>query len=359
MSEQLATSPAEAATGPETAASTGPGPRVPVTPGGLSALLGQLRLSRYSGVVLFALVFATFAIWTPDTFLTAATWKSIASAQALTAILALALLFPLAAGVFDLSAAQNMGFCAIVCTALMVYQPHLGVVPAILITLVIGSLVGAFNGILVSRIGVDSFIATLGTTSLLAAGAQIIGGGEYIEGFPSAFMSIASPAPFGVPVVLFYLLGLAVIAWYVLEHTPLGRRVYATGAGSDAARLAGVRTSRLVFGSFVVCGFGAALAGVLMASTLGTVNEGLGPQYLLPAFAAVFLGTTQLKPGRFNVWGTILAIYLLGTGVQGLQLVGGSAWVTELFNGVALIGAVSIAIVIERRRGSREKALAA
>ena len=112
---------------------------------------------------------------------------------------------------------------------------------------------------------------------------------------------------------------------------------------------AGVRTSRHLFLSFVITGFGAGLAGVLIAAKIGSVGPDIGPAYLLPAFAACFLGTTQLKPGRFNVWGTVLAIFLLATGVKGLQLVGGQQWITDAFNGVALIAAVSIAVVAARR----------
>jgi ribose transport system permease protein len=325
------------------------------TPHGLASLLGQLQPGRFSGVVIFAVIFATFAIWVPDTFLTAVTWKNVAAGQAVIAVLALAVLLPLAAGVFDLSAAQNLGFSAVVCGALMVHEPHASIPVAIVLTLLIGASIGAFNGFLVAIVGLDSFIATLGTSSLLVAGSSIVAGSDYIGPFPSGFSKLTSGQPLGIPVIAIYAVVLAAVVWYVLEHTPLGRRIYATGANRDAARLSGIRTVRFTFWSLVVCGAMASLAGVLLASNLGTVNSTFGPQYLLPAYAAAFLGTTQLKPGRFNAWGTILAILLLGTGVQGLQLVGGHLWVTDLFNGAALIIAISAALIIERLRGRREK----
>jgi ribose transport system permease protein len=212
---------------------------------------------------------------------------------------------------------------------------------------------------LVAVVGVNSFIATLGTSSLLMAVAELVGQGNYVGPFPTAFADLTSSNPGGVPMITIYLFVLAVGLWYVLEHSPIGRRFYATGANLDAARLAGVRTNRYVFVSFVICGLGAGAAGVLLASSLTTVDQTIGSTYLLPPYAAAFLGATQLKPGRFNVWGTIVALFLLGTGVQGLQLAGAEPWVTDLFDGVALISAVSIAVFVEKGRGRDEKRRAA
>lgn len=324
-------------------------------------LLGSVPLGKYSGVLIFGLIILVFGIWTPDTFLTMTNLRSVLASQAIVAILAIGLLFPLAAGAFDLSAAVNLGFCAVLCGSLMT-EAGMPVVVAAVITVCAGAAVGAFNGVLVAVVGIDSFIATLGTTSLLTAGSQIIAGGTYIGPFPDSFSRLTSGEVLTLPVIVVYLLVFALTAWYALEHTPLGRRIYAIGANAEAARLTGVNTSRLVFGSLVTSGLTAGVAGVLLASTLGSVSASLGPEYLLPAFAAAFLGTTQLKPGRFNVWGTMLAIFLLGTGVQGLQLVGGAVWVTALFNGVALIVAVGAVLMLRRiqeRRANIRSARAA
>jgi ribose transport system permease protein len=323
-------------------------------PGPLVEILRRLRLGRFSGLGVWALFIVVFGLWVPDLFLTDSTVKTVLASQAITAILALAVVAPLACGVFDLSSAQLLGACALVCGALMSRAPHLSPVWAIIVTLGFGAAAGMANGALVAGVGVNSFIATLGTSSLLIALVQGIGGGDYVGPFPESFTQIVAFQVLGVPAVAVYLLVIAVAAWYVLEHTPIGRKTHATGANSEAARLAGVRTRTYVFTAFVVSGVGAAIAGILLAATVNSVNETTGGGYLLPAYAAAFLGTTQVKPGRFNVWGTLLAIYMLGTGIQGLQLVGGQQWVTNVFNGVALIGAVSFAIVLERRRGRRE-----
>jgi len=311
-----------------------------------------LQLSRFSGLYVWAAFILIFAVWVPDTFLTAATAKSIAGDQAIATILSLGVLFTLACGEFDLSIAQNLGLSATVAGALMA-KSGVSPVVAIVVTLVAGATIGAVNGGLVAVVGVNSFIATLGTTSVLLALTEIVSDNQFIGPVPDSFRRIASGEALGVPSVTIYCLVLAALAWYVLEHTPVGRRIYATGGGADAARLAGVRTTRYVFCTFVASGVIASVAGVLVVAKIGSVSPDIGPPYLLPAFAACFLGITQLKPGRFNVWGTVLALYLLATGVKGLQLVGGQLWITDLFNGVALVGAVSLARYGEKRRVRR------
>src|SRR6185437_3076094 len=119
-----------------------------------------------------------------------------------------------------------------------------------------------------------------------------------------------------------------------------GRRLYATGGGRQVANLAGIRTSAYVICSFIASATIAAAAGILVVASVGTGSTEVGPSYLLPAFAAGFLGATQFRPGRYNVWGTVLAVYLLATGVKGLVLMGAAVWVPEMFNGFALLVAV-------------------
>lgn len=310
------------------------------------------QLSRVTGLLLWAVFIAYFAIRVPSTFLTSATFNSIAGDQAVTVILALGLLVTLAAGQFDLSAAQNLGLCAAIAGELMV-RHHMNPVLASVITLAIGAVIGLINGVLVAIIGVNSFIATLGMSSVLLAFTEQISNDQFIGPVPKSFQKIAAHSVLGVPIAAVYALVLAVLVWYTLEHTPLGRRTYAVGANPDAARLAGVRTPRYVIGSFVVTAVFAAVAGLLVTAKIGEIAPTLGPSYMLPAFAACFLGTTQLKLGRFNVWGAVIALYLLATGVKGLQLIGSQLWVTDLFNGVALIAAVSVAVLSGKRRPRR------
>jgi ribose transport system permease protein len=305
-------------------------------------------VGRYSGLFFLAVIIVVFSIWVPSTFLSATTFKGILGDQAITLVLALGLLFSLAAGQYDLSCAQNLGLSAVLCASLIVDR-HVPWVLASLITLVVGALIGALNGALVV-LGVDSFIATLGMSSVLLALSAQLSGGVFIGPMPDSFQRMTTTSFWNVPLVAGYAVAVAFLIWYALEHTPAGRRTYAAGANPDAARLAGVRTAAYIFSSLVISGLVSAFAGVLVASKVGSISGAVGPPYLLPAIAACLLGTTQIKVGRFNVWGTVLAIVLLATGIKGVQLVGGQVWLTDLFNGLALIGAVSIAVMARKRR---------
>jgi ribose transport system permease protein len=311
----------------------------------------SLRLGRFSGVYLWLLFIAVYAVWIPDTFLTATTAQTIASEQAITLVLALAALITLSAGQFDLSIAQNLGFGAALCIVLL----EGGTAPMIAVALTIAACtaVGVVNAGLVALLGIESLIATLGMSSVLLALTGIVTDNEYVGPAPPSFSNFVSHQPLGVPILAVYALGAAIVVWYALEHTPMGRRIYATGANAETARLAGVRTRRYVAGSLIVAGLISGIAAVLLAARLGTVSPQIGPPYLLPTFAAVFLSATQIKPGRFNVWGMVLALYLLGTGVKGLVLAGGQLWITDLFNGVALLAAVGLALFFQRRREAR------
>ena len=150
----------------------------------LRSVIGHAHLARVSGVYLLGVFILVFAVWVPGTFLTGATVKSVLGAQAITGIAALAVMFPLVAGVFDLSVAQNLGLSAVVCGALMTWS-HVNPLFAVLITLAMGAGVGLINGVLVARIGVNSFITTLGMTSVLLAATEGIARGEYLGPFPS------------------------------------------------------------------------------------------------------------------------------------------------------------------------------
>ena len=310
--------------------------------------LPGLGVDRFSGLYVWGALVLVFGIWMPDLFLTADNARIVAGDQAITAMLALALIVPLAAGVFDLSIAAVLGFTSVV---VVWYQSHghsplVGAVLAILL----GTLVGAVNGFVVVRLHVDSFIATLAMSSILAAGAYwVTNGQQIVEGISPTFVEFGTAQWLGIPVPVYYMVALALALWVFLEFRPGGRYLYAVGGNPQAARLAGLRVDRIMFGSLVASATIAAFAGVVLAAKLGTGNPTSGPAYLLPAFSAVFLGATQIKAGRLNVPGTLVAIYLLATGVKGLQLAGAPVYLNDLFNGLALILAVALAARTHRR----------
>lgn len=302
-----------------------------------AALLG---VKRIGGVYILIALGAIFTGLTPN-FLTVENLRTILGNEAVTAIMAMGLTIPLAAGVFDLSIGASMGLGGVVVSKLLV-SAHMDPVLAVIVTLVVAASIGIVNGILVVGFNINAFIATLGMNSVLSALIVITSGNNDILGIPPSFrvISTASVGTLAIPII--YVAVLGVVVWYVLQRTPAGRRMYATGGNVQLARLAGVQTTSYIFVSFVCSAVAAAFAGILVTANVGTGDPTLGPSYLLPAFAACFLGATQFFPGRFNVWGTVLAVYLLATGVQGLVLLGAPFWVNELFNGAALIIAVGI-----------------
>ena len=303
----------------------------------------NLGLDRFSGIYLFVIIMIIFGLWAPSTFLTMSTLHSVAAEQAISAMVALAVLIPLAANQFDLSVGATANVTGIVASQLQVNN-HWNLVPAILVALGIGVLVGVVNAVVVTVLRVSSFIATLATGSILAAALIMVTGNAQPQPVVSnVWNDLTQIDVGGFQIVVLYMIVLAVIIWWWLDHTPSGRYIYATGNNADAARLSGVRTTRWVFVTLVASGGISGLAGILYISLTGP-SISFGPALLLPAFAAVFLGSTQLQPGRFNVWGTLIAIYVLAAGIEGLQLVSGQAWLSDLFDGVALIIAVAVSV---------------
>ncbi len=298
---------------------------------------------RFSGVYLWVLFIVVFGIWVPSEFLTTSTLHSVAAQQAVTGMIALAVLIPLCAGLYDLSVGATANVSGIL-TVVLMNNHHWAVVPAILAGVVIGFAIGGVNSFVVVKLGVNSFIATLGMSSILSAVLVIISSNSQpLPPTSTAWNNFTQTTVFGFQIVVLYLIILAFVLWWLLAHTPVGRYLYAIGGNTEAARLSGVRINRWSTLAFLLSGTIAGLAGVMFSSLNGP-SLNFGATLLLPAFAAAFLGSTQLTPGRFNVWGTLLAIYVLATGVQGLQLVSGASWLSDMFNGVALILAVALSI---------------
>jgi ribose transport system permease protein len=307
-----------------------------------AALLHWLSFRNASALWVFVVIFAVFSVWIPSLFLTSTTLKTVLDEQSITAMVAVGLVLPLAAGAFDLAIGTEVGLGAIVVAWLLVNK-GVPVVPAIAITIVAGALVGVISGVLIVRFHIDSFIATLGMSSLQLAAISWLSGEQQIVGLDNTFQNIGNNEIFGLTLPVYFMLAVALIVYYVLERTPIGRRIYATGGNIEAARLVGVRTSWVIVGSLAACGAIAATGGLLTSANLATGDPTIGPGYLLPAFSAAFLGSTQFRGSRFNVWGTVVAVYVLATGIKGLELAGAPVWIPDAFNGAALLVAVGLA----------------
>jgi len=312
---------------------------------------------RYGGVVLLAAMILLFTVTLPGKFLTYNNLIAVVSNQTIGGIVALGLLLPLAAGVFDISIGGVITLSVVLVTWL--FQTTGGDMPiplAILITLIAGLAAGSVNAGLVVIAKVDPFIATIGTSSVFLGISELIANGETIaHNIPHAFTTIGRTEIFEVPITTVYLIVLALIVWYVLDHTPFGRNLYATGAGREAARLSGVPTRRIIFTTFLVSALFATIAGVVYGSRLGSGPPNTGASYLLPAYASAFLGSTMIKPGRFNVPGLIVALFIVAVGINGLQLYGIPFWVVDTYQGVVLIVAVVLARTKTSRKAKRRK----
>jgi ribose transport system permease protein len=318
------------------------------------------RLVPYSSLLVWAVLIVLFSIVVPETFPTTSNLRIVLSNEAISAIVALGLLLPLAAGQYDLSIAGVMSISVAVVGTLMGdsgWSPP----AAIAATLVLGAGVGAINAFVIVRLRVDSFIATLGMMSILGALTyKLLDGQDIVSGIPSGFTKIGQSQFLDIPLPVFYMAALALVFYFLLSHTPFGRYLYAIGSNREATRLAGIPTGRYVATSLVISGAMAALAGVILTSKLGTAPVDAGDPYLIPAFAAALFGSTQFKPGKVNVLGTLVAIYMLATGVKGLELLyPNNPWIDDLFQGTALIIAVALSAWAPRgvlRRAVRRRA---
>lgn len=319
---------------------------------GLSAMAKAARLAPTYGLVIlmFGLI-GLFSVLLPDTFPTALNVRAILSDKAIIALLSLAAMVPMVSGRIDLTVGYGIVLWHILAISL---QTQLGLPwpVAVLIVLTLGVVTGMLNGILVEVARIDSFIATLGTGTVLYALALWHTGGRQMVGvLPDGFYALNGTFIFGLPITAFYVLAITVAMWIVLEYSPVGRYLYAIGANQRAAELNGIPTRKFVIGAFVTSGLMTALAGVLLASKLRIGQASVGLEFLLPALVGAFLGSTTIKPGRVNVWGTIVGVMILAVGISGIQQFGGSFWVEPMFNGTTLLIAIGIAGYAQRKKG--------
>lgn len=309
-----------------------------------------LSPANIGAVYVWLIVIIVFAIWSPDLFTTHRTVTNIVNNQAITGLMALSLVVPLAAAVFDLSVAYTMGVSAILVARLVADGHGLAISITLVMLLAIG--IGVVNAIVVVGMKIDSFVATLATGALLQAVILMISDQPIASPtLLGSFSRIANWSIGGVTTPVFYVIALALALWFVLGHTPVGRRIYATGYGQEAARLTGIPTARIRAGALVVSATIAGFAGIVVTSRVTSGSPTVGPPYLLPAFAAAFVGATILAQGRFNAWGTVIAVLLLGTGTEGLADVNAPVWAPSVFVGVVLIAAVGLTGWQRRRLG--------
>ncbi|WP_460772957.1 ABC transporter permease [Microbacterium sp. GXF7504] len=311
-----------------------------------------LRLLENFALPLLAIVVYAFFAFFPLSSASFPTMNNLAvilGSQAVVALIAIAALFPLICGYFDFSLGA-VAVMAQVMTAGLMSVFGLPLWLSIAISLVLGTLVGVLNGFFVTKLNMSPFVTTLGMSMLLAGLMSWFTGGQtFVSGIDPALIKFGSTRLLGIPVAFFITLIVAAIAWYFFTHTPYGRSLYAIGSNATAAKLVGLPVSKNVWWSFIIAGFISGLAGVLQLARVGSATASDGGALLFPALAAVFLGATAIRPGFFNVIGTIIGAIFVSVSVSGLALSGASGWASNVFNGVALLAAVGLSTYLGRK----------
>jgi ribose transport system permease protein len=323
------------------------------------SLTSRLGLDRFSALYLWGAFMVFFGI-TQDTFLNQTSINLVLTDKVVVAILALAFLYPLACNTFDLSIGNMMGFSIVITTSLAQNVEGIPHIVNALIAVAACALVGLVSGFIVVHLNVNSFIATLGMSQVLAALCVLISGNRTINDVLSdGYRDLGrTKLLFDLPVYFYLMVLLMIVSWFVLEHTAFGRYLFAAGGNREAARLSGVDVNRLTLSSLVLSAVIASFAGIVHTWKVGTYSSTIGPGLLFPAVAAVFFGASQLR-NRPNVWGTLIAVFALAFGVKGLQLTfsSGTEWIEPLFEGTSLLLAVAFAsrqgiIKVRKRRAA-------
>lgn len=303
-------------------------------------------LGRFGVLVVLVGIFVIFSILRPATFPTKMNVQTMAEIEAVSAILAGAVLIPLVVGEFDLSVGNVLGFAGI----LVVKLDSLPLPLDILAVFLLGAAIGLLNGLIVTKLHVNSFIATLGSSTAIGGLSLAFSGGQVLfNGLPRALFTLGRTSVAGVNLGSIYAIVILAVIWYVLNHMPVGRQMYGIGGNRTVALLSGVRVGKLTCGCFVFSGLISSIAGVIEVAQIGSADPTFGPNFLLPAFASVFLGATTIKPGIPNVLGVVVAVTLLTVITSGLGQLGAPDWVEPVFDGMVLICAVALSLFVLRR----------
>jgi ribose transport system permease protein len=320
--------------------------------------MGNAFFQKYTIILAWVILIVVFSILRPDTF---ATWQNVTTilgSKAVLVVLALAIMVPLIAGDYDMSIASVMTFSSMLLAILNVW---LGVPLGVAIVIAIGAGIGigAVNGAIVTRFEIDPFIVTMGMATLMQGVTLGMSNSSTITGIDEALKTaVYTGRLFGISYVFYYAVIACAILFYFFQYTYPGRKVLMVGRGKNVAKLSGIKVNKVRLLCFMSSGGIAAFAGVLYAGMLGSADPSSGLSYLMPAFAAVFLGSTTILPGRFNPWGTLIAVYFLVTGTTGLSLMGIQTFVQDIFYGAALILAVLSSVLVKRAQDKRELKMA-
>jgi ribose transport system permease protein len=310
------------------------------------------RVEPWVLVTVWAALTVLFWVLRPGTFMTEGNWANMLASQASLVVLTLGLIIPLTAGEYDVSVGSVAGFSAMVLAVLNVNH-NVPLIPAMIVAILAGAVSGLVSGTVVVYFGIDSLIVTLGVSNVLSGLTLWISGSNTITGVTSTLTRLTiTDRLFGIPYEFYGGVILTVLTWIYLEHTASGRRLLVVGRSREVARLAGMRVGAARIGAFVAAAVFASLAGIIIAGTTGSADPSNDLTLTLPAMAGAFLGATTIRPGRFNAWGVLAAVYFLVTGVTGLQLLGAQTFIQDIFYGAVLVVAVVFSQMTRGRRAA-------
>jgi len=306
-------------------------------------------VGRYGALLVLAALIVVMTVLHFDTFATKSNAINVLSQSALTAIIAMGLTFPLVAGDFDLSIGYAGSCSGVIACSLMV-SDGFPIAAAFAVAVCFGALVGAINGLIVTKIGVNPLVAKLGVGTLVVGINYAIAGGTPVAiTHPLPFLQLTLGKLLGIPYPVYVMFGLALVLWLLLNRTVMGQSMQAVGGNPVAARLSGLRVDRVRVIAFMIAGACAAIAGVLLASTSGQAASDGADGYLLTAFAACFFGTAVLSNGQFHIVGTLVGVLTVGIGFNAIALIGLATYYQFLFQGALLIVGVGVGTFARRR----------
>ena len=299
--------------------------------------------ARYATIIGLVAMIMAFSVLSPKAFPSFANFTNVLNQTSLVMILAGGLTLAVIVGELDLSVGFGASLHGILVTGLIVHD-KVPIPVAILIVVAAGALIGLVNGFIVTKMRVNSVIATLGTGTIITGLAFAYSAGvPIVAGVPEGFLQLSLGRwLWGIPnniVVMAVVLG---ALWVLVEKTALGQEIQAVGGNASAARLAGINVDRVKILGFVIAGMCSALTGILLASRLGSGTASAADSYLLTAFAAVFLGSATLRDGEFHVFGTFIGALIIAVGFNGLNIFGAPTYSQYVFQGAILIVAVGL-----------------
>jgi ribose transport system permease protein len=322
----------------------------------LGSSLGQVG-ERFGVPVLlvFMLILFLLAPATRHQFGTGANIQVILANQSVTGLIALGMVIPMVAGYFDVSAAAIAGISNVMMASLVATH-GLPIAVGVIASVAAGCVAGAINGVLIGILRLNPFITTLGSYIVIGGLLDLYTQGRTISGLPLSLGAWTLDKWLGIDTPFWLLILVAVMVWYMHRQTPFGRKLTAIGSNERAARLTGIRVDRAILIAYVLSGLFAGVGGVLLTAQNGDADSTTAISYLFPALAAVFLGQTAITPGRYNVWGTFFGLFLVAVAVDGFTLMGAASWITQVFNGGALLLAVIVSSQMARIRERRARA---